>query len=92
MRLHEHQVRSSVETFIREIGEHAVTLYDVWTDQERVIDGVQATVLCTLRHSRNHLANELRNRVPRIEVLGDAFIPGRMAKATRDGFLFGWTL
>jgi 2,4-dienoyl-CoA reductase-like NADH-dependent reductase (Old Yellow Enzyme family) len=92
MRLHDHQVRSTVETFIREIGDRTVTLYDIWTDQERIIDNVEATVLCTLRHSRNQLATDLRDRVPRVDVLGDANAPGRMAKATRDGFFFGWNL
>jgi len=92
MLLHAHNARTSVETFIREIGDRSVTLFDIYTNQERVVDDVDAVVLCTLRHSRQDLADELLGKVSRVELLGDASTPGRMPKATRDGFFFGWDL
>ena len=49
-------------------------------------------MLVGLRRPNNGLATELRERGVRVEVLGDASTPGRMAKATRDGFFFGWNV
>jgi 2,4-dienoyl-CoA reductase-like NADH-dependent reductase (Old Yellow Enzyme family)/thioredoxin reductase len=85
-------VRVATETFIKEISDHAVTVYDIWTDEERVLDDVEIVVLVNLRRPVSKLADDLRDEVPAISVLGDASKPGRMAKATRDGFLFGWNL
>jgi 2,4-dienoyl-CoA reductase-like NADH-dependent reductase (Old Yellow Enzyme family)/thioredoxin reductase len=92
MLLRAHNVKTSTETFIREIGDHTVTLFDIWTNKERVVPDVEAVILGTLRKPRNQLVEALRDRVPRVEVLGDANTPGRMPKATRDGFFFGWNL
>jgi 2,4-dienoyl-CoA reductase-like NADH-dependent reductase (Old Yellow Enzyme family) len=92
MEVERHSVVTKVHTFIRRIGDHAVTLFDVRTGAEEVIPDVDAVVLVNLRRSDNALAAELGGRVERVEVMGDALLPGRMAKATRDGFLFGWTL
>jgi 2,4-dienoyl-CoA reductase-like NADH-dependent reductase (Old Yellow Enzyme family) len=93
MRLREYNVRTSVETFIREIGDHEVTLFDVYTEQERVVPDVELAVMVNLRQPRNELADQLSAAgVGDVRLLGDANSPGRMAKATRDGFMFGWSL
>ncbi|MDP1793088.1 MAG: FAD-dependent oxidoreductase, partial [Acidimicrobiales bacterium] len=92
MKLREYEVQVSVETFIKEIGDHEVTLYDIWSNEERVVRDVDAVVLVTLRKSVNGLAAQLAGKVPDVRVLGDAHAPGRWAKATRDGFFFGWKL
>jgi hypothetical protein len=92
MLLRAHNVKTSSETFIREIGDHSVTLFDIWTNKERVVPDVEVVVLGTLRRPRNELVEALRERVARVDVLGDANSPGRMPKATRDGFFFGWDL
>lgn len=86
------KVETSTETFIRRIGDQQVTLFDIYTEEERTIEDVEMVVLVTLRKSRKSLAAELSDRHPDVRVLGDANSPGRMAKATRDGFLFGWNL
>ncbi|MFJ9590787.1 oxidoreductase [Streptomyces acidicola] len=85
-------VRRSAQTFIRDIGDHRVTLFDTWTNAERVVEDVDVVVLCTLRKSRTELADELRARGVRLEIVGDARRPGRMPQATRDGFFMGWNL
>jgi hypothetical protein len=92
MQLRRLGVNVATETFIREIADHQVTLYNIWTSEERVIDEVEAVVLVNLRRSVNSLAAGLHDKVPMVEIMGDARTPGRMAKATRDGFLFGWNL
>jgi hypothetical protein len=93
MKLTEFGVRTSVQTFIRSIDDHRVTLYNVYSGEERVIDDVDAVVLVTIRKSRNDLVDQLREAgLDDVRVLGDANVPGRMAKATRDGFMFGWNL
>jgi hypothetical protein len=92
MKLSEYGVKVSVETFIKEIADHQVTLFNIYSNAEQVVDDVDAVVLVNLRRSVNTLADELRDKVPDVRVLGDANAPGRMAKATRDGFFFGWNL
>lgn len=92
MLLRAHNVRTSAQWFIREIGDHSVTLFDIYTNEERVVEDVDAVVLTTHRRPNNELVAELATVVPRVEVLGDAHTPGRMPKATRDGFFFGWNL
>jgi NADPH-dependent glutamate synthase beta subunit-like oxidoreductase len=90
--LHAHGVKTSVETFIRSIDDHRVTLYDVYTNVDEVIEDVELVVLVNIRRSNKDLAGELEGRVDNVHVLGDANAPGRMAKAVRDGFFFGWNL
>ena len=90
--LHALGVRSSVETFVRGIDDHRVTLFDIHTGEDRVVDDVEAVVLVTLRRSVDDLADRLRPHVADVRTIGDAHTPGRMAKATRDGFFFGWNL
>ena len=91
-KLYENGVRTSVETFIKEIGDHRVTLFNIYSKQQRVIDDVDVVVLVTLRRSRNELVDALRDRLPDVRVIGDASSPGRMARATREGFFLGWNL
>jgi 2,4-dienoyl-CoA reductase-like NADH-dependent reductase (Old Yellow Enzyme family) len=93
MKLVEHGVRQSPHTFIKEIGDHEVTLYNVYSGEERTIGEVEAVTLVSIRKSRNDLVDQLRSEgVKDVRVLGDANAPARMAQATRDGFMFGWNL
>jgi 2,4-dienoyl-CoA reductase-like NADH-dependent reductase (Old Yellow Enzyme family)/NADPH-dependent 2,4-dienoyl-CoA reductase/sulfur reductase-like enzyme len=92
MRLREQGVHMAVETFIRDIGDHEVTLYDIRTGAPRTVPDVDVVVLVTLRRPNDELVGALRAKVADVRVLGDANTPGRMAKATRDGFFFGWNL
>jgi 2,4-dienoyl-CoA reductase-like NADH-dependent reductase (Old Yellow Enzyme family) len=93
MRLREHKVQISTDTFIREIGDHRVTLYDIFSNEERVVEDVGIVVLVTLRKSQNQLVEDLTAAgCADVRALGDAKVPGRMAAATNDGFMFGWNL
>ncbi|HEY0520187.1 MAG TPA: FAD-dependent oxidoreductase [Ilumatobacteraceae bacterium] len=90
MALERNGVITEVQKFIRDIGDHKVTLFNIRTEEEQVIEEVDVVVLVNLRRSVNGLATALRDHVADVQVLGDANSPGRMAKATRDGFFFGW--
>lgn len=87
-------VTTRCDTFIRRIGPDSVTLFNALTgSNDVVIEDVEAVVLVTHRRARpTGLADALRTLVPRIHVIGDAAQPGRMAKATREGFMLGWRL
>jgi dimethylamine/trimethylamine dehydrogenase len=93
MHLIDNHVTITQENFIREIGDHTVTFYNVYSGEEWTVDDVDAVVLVTIRKSRNDIVDQLKAAgVTDLRVLGDANVPGRMAKATRDGFMFGWKL
>jgi len=69
-------VRISPTTYIRQIGDHAVTVFDVYSGEERVITGVTAVVLATSRMPVNDLEKELRGRVAQLFTIGDAAARG----------------
>ena len=88
-RLHELGITARPNTYVRAIGDHTVTLYDVNTGEEWTVPDVAGVVLVTGRSSRNELAPALAARVDDLHVIGDAFHPRTMADATRDGHRVG---
>lgn len=93
-KLAEAGVATRCDTFIRQIGPRSVTLFNALTGgNDMVIDDVEAVVLATLRRPRDTgLARALKEVTPDVRVIGDARQAGRMAKATREGFMLGWRL
>lgn len=91
-RLAAFEVRLTPDTWLREIGDHQVTLYHVHTGAVRVVDDVAAVVLVTARCSRDGLAGGLREHGADVRVIGDAAHPRRMSDATREGHRLGWEL
>ncbi|CAN7665251.1 FAD-dependent oxidoreductase [Phenylobacterium sp. LjRoot225] len=81
-------VRFAPTTWLRRIGEGEVTLYDVHTDAERVVAGVDAVVLSTGRMPLDGLARELEGRVPQLFTLGDALAARPLATAAYEGQMF----
>jgi len=79
-------------SWLREIGDHTATVYDVLTGDTRVVTEVAAVVPVTRRTSRNHLVAALTGTVPALHVIGDASHPRRMSDATRDGHRLAWDL
>lgn len=75
-------------TWVRSIGDHAVTLYDVHTEEERTIAALDAVVLSTGRFPRDALARELEGRVPQLYTIGDALAARPLAAATYEGQKF----
>jgi pyruvate/2-oxoglutarate dehydrogenase complex dihydrolipoamide dehydrogenase (E3) component len=81
-------VRFASGTWVRCIGEHRVTLYDVHTDAERTIENVDAVVLVTGRIPQAGLADELKGRVKQLFTIGDALAARPLAAATYEGQKF----
>jgi 2,4-dienoyl-CoA reductase-like NADH-dependent reductase (Old Yellow Enzyme family)/NADPH-dependent 2,4-dienoyl-CoA reductase/sulfur reductase-like enzyme len=87
-RLKEAGVDFATDTNIRQIGDHEVTLYDVFTDQERTIGDVAAVVLSSGRVPVNALAKELAGKVPQLYSAGDALAVRLWAAAAYEGHMF----
>jgi NADPH-dependent glutamate synthase beta subunit-like oxidoreductase len=87
-RLKEAGVVFSPSTYIRSIGDHDVTVYDVFTDQERTIDGVDAVVLSTSRVPNYGLAKELEGKVRQLFIVGDALAARPWRTASFEGHKF----
>ena len=81
-------VRFLPTTWVRNIGDHAVTLYDMHTDDEWTVTGVDAVILSTGRLPRDALARELEGRVPQLYTIGDALAARPLAAATYEGQKF----
>jgi 2,4-dienoyl-CoA reductase-like NADH-dependent reductase (Old Yellow Enzyme family)/thioredoxin reductase len=75
-------------TYIRSIGDHAVTAYDIATDEDRVIDGLEAVVLVTGRAPVNDLSRALDGKVDQLFTIGDALAARPFAAAAFEGQKF----
>jgi 2,4-dienoyl-CoA reductase-like NADH-dependent reductase (Old Yellow Enzyme family)/glycine/D-amino acid oxidase-like deaminating enzyme len=75
-------------TNIRRIGDHTVTLYDVFTDEETTVSGVDAVVLSTGRAPVNALTKALEGKVAQLYTVGDALAARPFAAAAYEGQKF----
>ena len=73
---------------LRSIGDARVTVYDVFTEQERTIDDVDAVVLATSREPYDPLTDGLEGKVAQLFTIGDALAARPMAAATYEGQMF----
>lgn len=87
-RLKQAGVTFSPSTYIRSIGDHEITVYDVFTEQERLIRGVDALVLSTGRVPVDALARELEAKVSQLFTVGDALAVRPFAAAAYEGHKF----
>jgi 2,4-dienoyl-CoA reductase-like NADH-dependent reductase (Old Yellow Enzyme family) len=78
----------SPSTYIRSIGEREVIAYDVFTERERVIKGLDAVVLATGRVPVSGLARELEGKVAQLYTVGDALAARPFATAAYEGQKF----
>jgi thioredoxin reductase len=74
--------------WVRSIGEHTVTLYDMHTNEERTIEDIAAVVLSTGRVPLDELARELEKKVTQLFTIGDALAARPLAAATYEGQKF----
>lgn len=65
-------VEISTSTYVKAITDHAVTVYDVFSEQEREIKSVNAVILSTGRTSVNELEKALEGKVGQLFAIGDA--------------------
>jgi 2,4-dienoyl-CoA reductase-like NADH-dependent reductase (Old Yellow Enzyme family) len=75
-------------TYVQEIGDHRVTVYDIFTNAPEVREGVDAVVLATMRRPESGLARGLEGKVSQLFVVGDALAPRGLADAIFDGHRF----
>jgi 2,4-dienoyl-CoA reductase-like NADH-dependent reductase (Old Yellow Enzyme family) len=87
-RLRSAGVRISPMSYIKEIGDHEVTVQDVYSAQERTIIGIDAVVLSTGRVSVNALEKELDGKVAQLFTVGDALAARMWAAASFEGHKF----
>lgn len=81
-------VQFAPTTWVRRIGEGEIGLYDVHTDAERTVNGVDAVVLVTGRVPLDALARDLEGQVPQLFTIGDALAARPLAAATYEGQMF----
>lgn len=88
MRMKDAGVTLTPGTYVRHIGDHQVTVYDVYTEAERVIEGVEAVVLATGRVPDQGLARDLEGKVDQLFTIGDALAARPLATAAYEGQMF----
>ena len=81
-------VTISTNTYIKSIGDHAVTVYNVISEEEWTIEGVEAVVLSTARIPVNALAKDLAGKVAQLYTVGDALAARPWAAAAYEGQKF----
>ena len=87
-RLHDAKVKISPSTYIKRIGNHEVIVYDVYSEHERTVKGVDAVVLSTGRVSVDGLAKELDGKIAPVFTIGDALAARVFASATYEAQKF----
>ncbi|MFQ5875184.1 MAG: FAD-dependent oxidoreductase [Dehalococcoidia bacterium] len=84
-RLLSNGVTLSPNTDVREIQEERVVLKDVYSDEERVIEGVTTIVYAGLRRAEDSLYKQLNGKVSQLFLVGDAMAPRRIHDAILEG-------
>jgi hypothetical protein len=87
-RLYAAGVKFTPTTYIKNIGDGEVTVYNVHNEHERVIKGVDAVVLSTARIPVNDLEKELDGTVTQLFTIGDALAPRVWSTASFEGQKF----
>jgi hypothetical protein len=81
------RIHTSAFTFVKEIADGAVTLFDVLTGDERVVNDVAMVVMATMRKPVTPLRS-LEGQVPYVYVVGDGLAPRGLREATYEGDRF----
>jgi len=74
------------------IEPHCVKVMNVYSHEIRDIENVETVVLACGAVSNATLYEELKNKIPEIHVLGDAYAPRRLVFATRQAYALADTL
>jgi len=81
-------VAISTATHIKEIGDHELTAFDIFTSSERQIADISAVVLAVMRDPIDGIARELEGRVEQLFTVGDALGPRELTEASYEGQKF----
>jgi 2,4-dienoyl-CoA reductase-like NADH-dependent reductase (Old Yellow Enzyme family)/pyruvate/2-oxoglutarate dehydrogenase complex dihydrolipoamide dehydrogenase (E3) component len=74
--------------YVKSIGEHSATIYDIGTQEEQTLDGLSHVVLATMREPIDSLYEQLSGKVPYVYLVGDALAPRTLKEATYEGNRF----
>jgi hypothetical protein len=85
MRLYAHGVALRPNSYIKEIGDRSVTLFNIFTNEELKIEAVSAVVLVGSRRPTADLADRLEGKVAEIHLVGDAAAPRTLFEASYEG-------
>jgi pyruvate/2-oxoglutarate dehydrogenase complex dihydrolipoamide dehydrogenase (E3) component len=74
-------------TFIKELGSHTATIFDVFTNEETVVEDVAAVVMATGRRAdlRPAFLEALEGKVEQLFSVGDAMAPRGLTEAIHEG-------
>ena len=87
-RLRDAGVVISTNTYVKSIGDHSVVVYDVISEEERTLEGIDAVVLSTARIPHNGLTQELTGKLAQLYTVGDALAARPWAAAAYEGQKF----
>jgi NADPH-dependent 2,4-dienoyl-CoA reductase/sulfur reductase-like enzyme len=79
-------------TGVRRIQGDEVVVYNVYSDEENTIGGVETVVVAVGNDADNSLYYELQGEIKELHAIGDCVAPRNVARAIRDGFMLGRTL
>jgi mycofactocin system FadH/OYE family oxidoreductase 2 len=74
---------------VKSIDGRRVTVFNIYTNQERSIDGVDTVVMATVRKSCDELYFALKGRVADLRRVGDCVQPRTVLEAFWEGFVAG---
>jgi 2,4-dienoyl-CoA reductase-like NADH-dependent reductase (Old Yellow Enzyme family)/thioredoxin reductase len=83
-RLRTKDVRVSLLHKLCHIDEHALVVTDLFTREDRRIEGASVVLACGLVPD-DRLARALEGHIPDVQLIGDALAPRRMMHATLEG-------
>jgi mycofactocin system FadH/OYE family oxidoreductase 2 len=84
-RLYQMGVVFRPHTVLRRIDRRSVTIANVFTGTESVVDGVDTVVLLIGDHAEDELALAIRGRFDEVHAIGDCLAPRRAIDAIREG-------
>ena len=79
-------------TTIKAINGQKVTLADVITGEERVLEDIDTVVMATGYRSENQLFKALKGQVKEIHAIGDCRLPRRSLDAIHEGFMTAFSI
>lgn len=79
-------VSLTVNHFVQKIEGSRVTIFNIYTNEERVIEDVSAVILITGRQSDAGVAEAVSGRSIPVRVIGDARAPRGLGEVVMDGF------
>jgi len=84
-RLYTSGVTLTPSTALKEIREEQVVVRNVYSNDERVIDGVETVVYAGRRKAEDSLYRQLKGRVSQLFLVGDAVAPRKIPDAMLEG-------